>query len=121
MVEAIPSWKYFIFGGETGDFQEGGPRNFGSYVNSACFLDIETMHWSPIYLDIEKTEDGEQPQKPLQPLPREYSSMAYDNKQSRLLIFGGWSNGWQNDLFALNVSKIVGPSYAITSIEPNLG
>ena len=31
MVEAIPSWKYFIFGGETGDFPEGGPRHFGVF------------------------------------------------------------------------------------------
>lgn len=48
MVEAIPSWKYFIFGGETGDFQEGGPRHFGTCANTACFLDIETMHWQTI-------------------------------------------------------------------------
>ena len=47
--------------------------------------------------------------------------MAYDHKESRLLVFGGWNNGWLNDLHALNVSKIVGPSYAITDIVPNLG
>jgi dynein heavy chain len=38
-----------------------------------------------------------------------------------LLVFGGWNNGWFNDLHALNVSKIVGPLYAITEIVPNLG
>lgn len=47
--------------------------------------------------------------------------MAYDHKDSRLLVFGGWNNGWYNDLYALNVSKIVGPSYAITEVEPPLG
>ena len=116
MVEAIPSWKYFIFGGETGDFPEGGPRNFGAFTNSACVLDIETMRWSTIFLE-DTSVDG----KPLMPSAREYSAMAYDGKESRLLIFGGWSNGWLNDLYSLNVSKITGPPYAITDIVPNLG
>lgn len=116
MVEAIPSWKYFIFGGETGDFPEGGPRNFGSFTNSACFLDIETMRWSTIFLD-DTSQDG----KPLQPSAREYSAMAYDQKSSSLLVFGGWSNGWLNDLHSLNVGKITGPPYALTEIIPNLG
>lgn len=116
MVEAIPSWKYFIFGGETGDFPEGGPRNFGSFTNSACFLDIETMRWSTIFLD-DTSQDG----KPLQPSAREYSAMAFDQKSSSLLVFGGWSNGWLNDLHSLNVGKITGPPYAITEIVPNLG
>jgi len=35
MVEAIPSWKYFIFGGESTNFNEGQTRTFGEYVNSA--------------------------------------------------------------------------------------
>lgn len=47
--------------------------------------------------------------------------MTYDHKDSRLLVFGGWNNGWHNDLYALNVSKISGPSYAVTEIIPNLG
>jgi dynein heavy chain len=116
MVEAIPSWKYFIFGGETGDFPEGGPRHFGHCTNSACFLDIETMHWTNL-----QPEDIDNSKKPLMPNAREYSAMAYDYKDSRLLVFGGWNNGWFNDLHALNVSKIVGPSYAITEIVPGLG
>ena len=116
MVEAIPSWKYFIFGGETGDFPEGGPRHFGNFTNSACYLDIETMRWTTIM-----PEDGDHHTKPYQPQPREYAAMAYDHKDSRLLVFGGWNNGWLNDLHALNVSKIVGPSYAVTDVIPNLG
>jgi hypothetical protein len=43
MVEAIPTWKYFIFGGESTNFNEGQARTFGAYVNSACYLDIGTM------------------------------------------------------------------------------
>jgi dynein heavy chain len=75
MVEAIPSWKYFIFGGEAGEFPEGGPRHFGHCVNSTCYLDIETMHWTNVL-----TEDGDSHNKPLLPPSREYAAMAYDKK-----------------------------------------
>jgi hypothetical protein len=47
--------------------------------------------------------------------------MSYDPRESRLLVFGGWNNGWFNDLYALNVSKVVGPTYAITEVVPRLG
>jgi dynein heavy chain len=107
MVEAIPSWKYFIFGGESTDYGEAQPRAFGELVNTACFLDIETMRWAPIH-----------PEDDLLPKPREYAGVSYDQKDSRLLVFGGWNNRWLNDIYALNVSKIVGPSYAVTSMEP---
>lgn len=110
MVEAIPSWKYFIFGGESTNFNEGQVRTFGEYVNSACFLDIASMRWSPVM-----------PESELAPSPREYAAVSYDYNSSRLMIFGGWSNGWLQDMWTLNVSKIVGPSYAITHIDPPLG
>lgn len=55
------------------------------------------------------------------PSPREYAAMSYDSKDSKLLLFGGWSNGWLNDLYSLNVSKITGPPYAVTEIVPALG
>jgi dynein heavy chain len=110
MVEAIPTWKYFIFGGESTNFNEGQARTFGTYVNSSCYLDIGTMVWSEI-----KPESSEAP------TPREYAAMSYDYTNSRMLIFGGWNNGWLNDMYALAVNKIVGPSYAITEIDPPLG
>ena len=107
MVEAIPSWKYFIFGGESTDYGEAQPRAFGDLVNTACFLDINSMRWAPIH-----------PEDEVAPKPREYSGFSYDAKDSRLIVFGGWNNRWLNDIYALNVSKIVGPSYAVTSCEP---
>lgn len=116
MVEAIPSWKYFIFGGEKGDFPEGGPRRFGTFINSSCVLDIDSMSWMEI-----KTEDEYKEEGPYHPQEREYSSMIYDSKNYRLVIFGGWANEWLSDVHALNVSSIVGPPYAITEIIPNLG
>jgi dynein heavy chain len=111
MVEAIPTWKYFIFGGESTNFNEGQQRTFGAYVNTACYLDIGTMNWAEI-----KPENSD-----AMPCPREYAACSYDYSNSRLLIFGGWNNGWLNDLHALAVNKIVGPSYAITEIDPPLG
>lgn len=45
MVEAIPSWKYFIFGGESTDFGEAQPRTFGSCVNTSCFMDLANETW----------------------------------------------------------------------------
>ena len=45
MVEAIPSWKYFIFGGESTDFGEAQPRTFGQVVSSSCFMDLENFTW----------------------------------------------------------------------------
>jgi hypothetical protein len=83
MVEAIPSWKYFIFGGESTNFNEGQIRTFGEYVNTACFLDISGMRWSPVT-----------PENELAPAPREYAAISYDYNSSRLIVFGGWSNGW---------------------------
>jgi len=113
MVEAIPSWKYFIFGGESTDFHEGATRSFGTVVNSACYLDIETLKWSTIHPENQTPADF--------PDPREYSAMSYDERNSRLMVFGGWNNGWLKSMYSLNVSKIVGPSYAITEIIPSLG
>jgi len=109
MVEAIPSWKYFIFGGEITNYHEGHPRTFGECDNTSYYLDIETMKWTAIV-----------PEDDIRPPCREYAAMAYDSDQSRLLVFGGWNSGWLQDMFALNVSKIVGPSYAITEIDPPL-
>jgi len=110
MVEAIPSWKYFIMGGESANFHEGQPRAFGSCVDTACFLDIKELKWTTICPENSDT-----------PACREYASLAYDTDDARLIVFGGWNSGWLNDLYTLNVSKIVGPPYAIESIDPPLG
>jgi len=113
LVEAIPTWKFFIFGGECAEYNEGNPRAFGEYVNSSCYLDLGTQRWTTYASDPETNENI--------PSPREYASMAYDQKDNKLIVFGGWNNGWHNDLYSLNVGKIVGPSYAITATEPNMG
>ena len=116
LVHAIPSKKYFIFGGEQGDFPEGGPRHFGVCTNSACYLDIETRHWSKIETEI--LEDGA---KPFYPPACEYAGVSYHHRTQQLLIYGGWNNQWLGGLYSLSVAKIVGPDYAVVKIEPNLG
>ena len=85
MVEAIPSWRYFIFGGEIGDFPDEGPRRIGNTVNSSCVLDINTMSWMTI-----RMEDDDKDEGPFLPPSREYSSMIYDLKNYRLIVLGGW-------------------------------
>lgn len=37
------------------------------------------------------------------------------------LIFGGWANRWLGDTLKLNVSPIIGPPYACTSVSPEAG
>jgi dynein heavy chain len=110
MVEAIPAWKYFIFGGESANFHEGQARTFGACLDTACYLDMETLVWNEI-----------KPEGSTAPPPREYASLCYDADESKLITFGGWNNGWLNDLWTLNVNKVVGPPYAIASITPALG
>ena len=61
------------------------------------------------------------PEDDERPTAREYAAMSYDENNRRLVVFGGWHNGWLNDMYVLDVSKIVGPSYAITSIDPHKG
>jgi hypothetical protein len=73
-------------------------------------MDLESLNWNNIV-----------PEDATRPSPREYAAMSYDSRERRLIVFGGWNNGWLNDLYTLDVSKIVGPDYAITSIDPPLG
>jgi dynein heavy chain len=113
LVEAIPTWKFFIFGGECAEYNEGTPRAFGEYVNSSCCLDLGTLRWTTFASDPEIYKNI--------PSPREYAAMAYDQKDNKLVIYGGWNNGWFDDMFSLNIAKIVGPSYAITNSDPCLG
>jgi dynein heavy chain len=110
MVEAIPAWKYFIFGGESANFHEGQPRSFGTTLQTACYLDMESLVWAEI-----------KPESKVTPPPREYASLCYDADDSKLITFGGWHNGWMNDLWCLNVNKVVGPPYSISTITPSLG
>lgn len=91
LVEAIPTWKFFIFGGEEDEFMEGNQRKFGRYCNSSCYLDLGTMKWTRYASDPEVFDNI--------PTAREYAAMAFDTDQknnglSQLIVYGGWNNGW---------------------------
>ena len=43
LIEAIPTSKFFIFGGECAEYNEGAARSFGEYVNSSCYIDLGMM------------------------------------------------------------------------------
>ena len=55
------------------------------------------------------------------PPPREDAAWTFDKKSAKLYCFGGWANDWLEDLYTLDVSGIVGPPYAVQSLEPNEG
>lgn len=111
---SIPSWKYFIFGGSKGSFEEGGERTTSKFEDSTFVIDIEgikdSCDWHPV-----------RPETQVFPKPRECAAIFYDQNDSRIIVHGGWSNAWLTDMWSLNVSTITGPPYAIFNITPNLG
>lgn len=116
MAPSIPSWKYFVFGGSVGSFEEGGNRTTSKFVDDVFYLDIDSMEWRSVNL-----EPDDDSKKIVRPKARESPAIFYDLNESRLIIFGGWSNNWLDDMWSLNVSTVTGPPYAIFSIKPNLG
>ncbi len=82
----------------------------GSASACAQVMDCGTQMWSTPPID----------HGPV-PVGREDSAWVYDNKTCSLLIFGGWANRWLGDTVKLNLSPIIGPPYACTSIEPEGG
>ena len=117
VIPALPHWKLFIFGGSSAYFEEGTPRNFGSQVNSAVYVNlVEDLNKAKLQLvDLDSDCSARCPSG------RENASMIYDSKEKRLLVFGGWSNTFNNDIFQLDIGQITGPDYAIYKITPNLG
>ena len=51
IVPPIPSWKYFIFGGSIGNFEEGGNRTNSRLVDDAFVMDVEGKKWYPLNLE----------------------------------------------------------------------
>jgi dynein heavy chain len=42
-------------------------------------------------------------------------------KSSRIILFGGWAGKWLDDIYSLDVSKLIGPPYLITGVSPSIG
>ncbi|GMH98843.1 hypothetical protein TrLO_g14194 [Triparma laevis f. longispina] len=106
-VMAIPSWKIFVFGGVSGQLSDSD--ELGTHSNNISMLDTGSERWSSPKIN------GELPP------PRADTTLAYDSKGSKLIVFGGWANEWFNDIYLLDVGSVVGPPYAIMDIYPKLG
>eukprot|EP00656_Telonema_subtile_P055656 TRINITY_DN8681_c0_g1_i1.p1 TRINITY_DN8681_c0_g1~~TRINITY_DN8681_c0_g1_i1.p1 ORF type:complete len:165 (-),score=41.54 TRINITY_DN8681_c0_g1_i1:44-538(-) len=102
-IESAISWKLFTFGGRKGLLD---------YTNATFCMDTENMLWIKPPVNKEKAQG---------PCPREYCASLFDPKSARMLFFGGWANRWLGDLHALDISGIVGPSYAVTGVSPAMG
>jgi dynein heavy chain len=112
LVEAIPSWRVFVFGGTADNGGEG--RSGGSFDRRIGVLNLgEQYQWDEPKLEMKEND--------ARPAPREHSAICYDREESRLVIFGGWANKWLDDVWQINVSSIVGPPYAILKVDPPLG
>eukprot|EP00854_Cymbomonas_tetramitiformis_P005424 gene5424-6576_t len=99
-IESVPNYKVAcIF----------GRKDLMEYSNYMEVMDCGSMTWSNPH------SIGEPPEA------REDTAIAYDNKQCRLIIFGGWANRWLGDLHTLNVATIIGPPYACMGCYPEFG
>lgn len=50
MAPSIPSWKYFIFGGSVGSFDEGSNRTISKFVKDSYYFDVNAMDWKIVNL-----------------------------------------------------------------------
>ena len=110
-VEAGPGWKYFVFSGSSKVFDETKQRERAECMNNVLVADLETEVLEEVTLE----------DYTLMPFPREDAAMVYYQGNKSLLVFGGWNNEWFGDIYGICVSSIVGPSYSVKSLDPNMG
>jgi len=107
-VFAVPFWKIFVFGGNTGDLVEGSTPT-GDYVNDIMVLECGDNVWA------RPTIAGEIPSA------RSDAPMAYDADKGQMVMYGGWKHSWYGDLSVCNVAEVVGPPYSVDEISPGIG
>jgi dynein heavy chain len=111
---AVPTWKAFFFGGKSGTYDQ--QEDSRKYSSSIAVLEVRPDD-APVPREwMTQVVIGGTP-----PSAREDTNLAYDSKNSRMVLFGGWSDDLNSDVHALDVSMIVGPPYAVTGIEPAIG
>jgi len=109
---AVPHWKIFVFGGNSGDLDNYRPQ--GNHLNDIQVLESSqyTANSNTELTWTHPTVLGEQPS------PRSDTDMLYSSKDGKLFLFGGWSNRWHGDVYCCEVGSVVGPTYNIFNIKP---
>jgi len=109
-VFAVPYWKIFVFGGNSGNLDQSRPQGYfrnDIQVLECIFKDdnIAQTSWSrpPVVGNI--------------PSPRSDTEMIYSSDTGKLILFGGWSNKWFGDINCCDVKEVVGPPYNVFSIQ----
>ena len=110
-IQSVPNYKLFVFGGQAG----GAARTDWKYINSIDCMDLGRMEW------MAADSSGASFVQGAFPAPREDCAFAYDRKNNRVLVHGGWADRWFRELYYLDVASIVGPPYACYSLEPAEG
>ena len=109
-VFAVPYWKIFVFGGNSGNLDASRPQ--GEYRN-----DIQVLQC----IESEKKDGVQSWSRPAAigeiPPPRSDTAMFYSSDVGKLILFGGWSNRWFGDMYCCDINEVVGPPYNIFSIE----
>ncbi|CAM9145324.1 unnamed protein product [Phaeothamnion confervicola] len=107
-VQTTAGWKAFVFGGLGGSASEDNRQ--GTPLNDLLVLEPDSRRWRA------PPEVGGVP-----PLPRSDAAITYHDGKGILLLFGGWANGWLDDLFSLPVGPLVGPAYSLLAVSPERG
>ena len=108
---AVPNWKIFVFGGNSGDLDQSRPQ--GYYRNDMQVLEsIRTSNQHEPKLEWSRPSvRGDKP------CPRSDTEMFYSRNTGKLTLFGGWSNRWHGEVYNCDVCSVVGPTYNIFSIS----
>ena len=104
---AVPQWKIFIFGGNSGELDQFKPQ--GEHRNDVKVLESSTVGDSNenSYSWVNPKDFGDQPS------PRSDTEISYSSEYGKLFLFGGWSNRWHGETYSCEVSSVVGPTYNI--------
>ena len=134
-VEAVPQFKVFVWGGNTGQSLNATEGNLSTTTTlpSNSSLSLATASAShpanPQFTyssELLVYEVGSQtwvrpPVVGAIPEARADTQIVYDPNNGQLMFFGGWATHWFGEVFICRVMGIVGPPYSIESICPVRG
>ena len=105
-VKAVPNWKIFVFGGNSGDLDQTPPLpKSDDQGKESSDLSKSATGW--VRPDLVGSS----------PCPRSDTPIIYSKDLGKLFLFGGWASRWHDDIFTCDVRDIVGPPYNIFNIN----